>query len=100
MSTNKPNTKNAAQLLEEQKTRFQTLLNRRTAVQVELATAERQLKEAGDEAEEEFGTRDIGQLRELFSSRETDNARKVQEFIGNLDALEAGLKEVEARLAS
>lgn len=89
-----------AQLLEEHKARHQTLTERRQRVQVELETAARQLEEAQTEAEREFGTRDLAELRNLYTQREQENERKVAQFIEDLNALEAALAEVERQIAS
>lgn len=92
--------KSTAQILEEAKTRHQRLADRRQRVQVELEAAARQLEEAQDEAEREFGTRDLEALRELYAQREKENEQKVQEFVANLDELETALNEVEGQLAT
>ena len=89
-----------AQLLEEHKARHQTLTERRQRVQVELETAARQLEEAQSEAERDFGTRDLAELRNLYTEREQENERKVSQFIEDLNALEAALAEMERQLAS
>lgn len=92
--------KSTAQILEESKARHQALAERRQRLQVELEAAARQLEEAESEAEREFGTRDLNELRELYAKREEENERKVSEFVSALDALEASLAEVERQLAN
>lgn len=92
--------KTAAQVLEENKARYQSLAERRQRVQVELEAAARQLEEAQNEAERDFGTRDLAELRNLYTQREQENERLVTEFVSELDALEASLAEVERQLAS
>jgi len=93
-------TKSAAQILEEQKARYQALIERRTKVFVELEPAGRQLEEAEAEAEREFGTRDLAQLRKMYLEREQENERRVNEFLQSLETLEQELAEVERQLAS
>jgi hypothetical protein len=92
--------KSAAQVLEENKARYQALIERRQRLQVELEAAARQLREAQDEAERDFGTRDIDALRAMYAKREEENEQKVAQFVQDLDALEAALVEVERQLAS
>jgi len=93
-------TKGAAHLLEEHKARHAALTERRQRVQVELEAAARQLEEAQAEAERDFGTRDLAELRALYAQREQENERKVSQFIDDLNALEASLADVERQLAS
>jgi hypothetical protein len=92
--------KSAAQLLEEQKTRYDALVRRRTTVQVELEAANRQYTEAQEEAKKEFGTGDLDALRALYVQSEAENERKVRQFAQELDALETAVGDAEQQLAS
>ena len=87
-------------LLEQGKARHQKLAQRLTKVQVEVETATRQLRDAQEEAQREFGTSDLNSLRALYEQREADNARMVAEFVAQLDSLEQALSDVERQLAS
>lgn len=93
-------TKSTAQVLEEQKARHAALAERRQRAQVEMEHSARQLEEAQEEAEREYGTREVPALRTLFTEREQENERKVAQFIEDLNALEAALVEVERQLAA
>jgi hypothetical protein len=93
-------TKSAAQQLEEQKARHQALVQRRTKVQVELESAARQYAEAQAEAQREFGTGDLEELRALYLRSEAENERAVQQFAKELDALETAVADAEQQLVS
>lgn len=98
MST--PNKKTSAQILEENRGRHQSLLERKQRVEVELRAAGHQLAEAQAEAQRDFGTSDLDALRTLYATREQENADKVSAFVAGLDALEQELADVERQLAS
>ena len=92
--------KTAAQLLEEQKARFNALAERRNRVAVELETAARQYAEAEAEAVREFGTGNLDELRQLYTTNEAENERRVRQFITEVDAVETTLSDIEKQLAS
>lgn len=92
-------TKNAVAMLEESKKKFETLVQKRTRIQVELETAKRQFLEASEEAKSEFGTADLGELRELYRNREAENNAKAVEFAMAVEDLEAQLAEIEQKAA-
>lgn len=93
-------TRSAAQRLEEQKSRFQALTERKNRLQVELETAARQFAEAQAEAQREFGTGDLDELRALYATSERENEERVAKFTADLDAIEKVLADTEAQLAS
>lgn len=93
-------TKSTVELLEDGKKRLAAMTERHTRIQVELETTRRQLNEAKLEAELEYGTSDLGQLRELYKQRETENTTAVSEFLQALDDLDTTLRKTEQALAS
>lgn len=87
--------KTAVELLEEQKKRYEKLVARRGALQGELTAAQRQFKEAEEEALREFGTANLDELRALLKQRQAENDQKTMEFMDVLDACEEQLKAIE-----
>lgn len=87
--------KTAVELLEEQKKRYEKLVARRGTLQGELTAAQRQLKEAEEEALREFGTANLDELRALLKQRQAENDQKTMEFMDVLDACEDQLKAIE-----
>lgn len=89
--------KNAVAMLDESKKKLEVLTQRRTRIQVELETARRQFQEACDEAKKEFGTSDLGELRELYRTREAENNTKALDFAMAVEEAEAQLHEIEQK---
>ena len=92
--------KTSTQLLEEHKSRYAALVQRRTKVEVERESARRQYAEAQEEALREFGTGDLEALRQLYLQSEAENERKVQQFGRELDALESAVVDAEHQLVA
>jgi len=90
----------AAQRLEEAKARHRQMIERRAKAQADFEAAARQLKEAREQAEQEFGTGDLAQLRKLYGERERENEQAVDAFVRALDEREAALQQAESALAS
>ena len=90
----------AAQRLEEAKARHRQMIERRAKAQADFEAAERQLNEARTEAEQEFGTGDLTELRRLYAERERENEQAVEKFVRELDEREAALRQAEAALAA
>lgn len=90
----------AAQRLEEAKARHRQMIERRAKAQADFEAAERQLKEAREEAEREFGTGDLTELRKLYADRERENEQSVDQFVNALNQGEAALQEAEAALVA
>ena len=90
----------ASQRLEEAKGRHRQMIERRAKAQADFEAAERQLREARGEAEQEFGTGDLGELRRLYADRERENEQAVERFVHDLNEREAALREAEAALVA
>ncbi len=90
----------AAQRLEEAKARHRQMIERRAKAQADFEAAERQLKEAREEAEQEFGTGDLAALRKLYADRERANEQAVELFVSELNERESALREAEAALGA
>lgn len=93
-------TKSAIERLEEGKRRLLTLTDTRTRLEVELQAARRQLAEAQQEAEQEFGTSDLDKLRALFRDREERNNKAVEAFLDALTEAENSLRKAAQAMNS
>jgi len=92
--------KSAVEKLEDGKKQLHLLIERRTRIQVQLESAKTQLKEAQVEAELDYGTANLADLRELYKQREEQNNAAVDAFIQSLTELELTLKQTETALNS
>lgn len=93
-----PAEKTAIALLEEQKRRHASLLERRTRAMGQLDAERRALEEARAEAIALFGTADLEELRALYASTSQANDLTVVEFVMALDEVDQGLSTVERQL--
>ena len=90
--------KTPVELVEEGKKRLAGLRERQHAVAVRLEATRQKLTDTRLEAEMEFGTADLGQLRELYKQREEANANAAAEFTMALDDIDAALRRTERAL--
>ena len=90
----------AAQRLEEARSRHRQMIERRAKAQADFEAAKRQLKEAREEAEQEFGTGDLASLRKLYADRERENEQAVDKFVRELDEREMALRQAETALTA
>lgn len=90
--------KSSVQILEEQKRRLTNLQERRTRVQVRLETERNALQTAQQEAVAMFGTADLDALRALYRERQSENDRRVMEFVMSLDDIEQRLADIERQI--
>ncbi len=90
--------KSSVQILEEQKRRLANLQERRTRVQVRLETERNALQTAQQEAVALFGTADLDALRALYRERQSENDRRVMEFVMSLDDIEQRLADIERQI--
>jgi len=91
--------KNVIEKFEEGKKRFDALVLRRQRMQVELETSRRQFLEGSRDAETEFGTSKLPELRDLYRTREATKLQEVLEFLMGVDELEAELNDIEQKAA-
>lgn len=92
--------KTPAELLAEGKKRLDILRSRQNELAIRIGSARQNLKDAQVEADMEFGTSNLAQLRELFKQREESNALAVTEFTMALDDIDSALRRTEQALAS
>lgn len=92
------NQKTPTQVLEEQKNRLANLQERRTRIQVKLESERKALQDAQAEAQAQFGTSDLAELRAMFKERQEENSRKVIEFVMSLDEVESSLTDIERKI--
>lgn len=90
--------KTSVQILDDQKRRLAALQERRTRVQVRVETERRALQETQAEAQAQFGTSDLEALRQLYRDRQSDNDRKVVEFVMALDEIDQRLSDIERQI--
>lgn len=91
--------KNAIPMFEAGKKKFEQLVQRRSRLQFELEASRRQFLEGSKEAEIEFGTAKVPELRELYKTREATKLQNILEFVMGVDDLEAELKDIEEKAA-
>jgi hypothetical protein len=91
--------KNAIPMFEAGKKKFEELVQRRTRLQVELEASKRQFLEGSKDAELEFGTSKLPELRELYKTKEATKLQDILEFVMGVDELEAELKDIEEKAA-
>ena len=90
--------KTAVELVEEGKKRLSALRDRQHAIAVRLEATKQQLADTRLEAELEFNTSDLVELRELFRKREEANAVAATDFTMALDEIDAALRRTERAL--
>jgi RNase adaptor protein for sRNA GlmZ degradation len=91
--------KTTVQILEEQRRRHASLLERRTRAQVRLENEKKVLKEAQEEAMRLFGTSDLTALRTMYKDVQAENENKVMDFIFVLDEVESSLVNIERQIS-
>jgi hypothetical protein len=91
--------KNALAEFEAGKKRFEALVAKRHRFQAELEASRRQFLEASREAELEFQTSKLPELRELYRTREAAKLQDILEFVMGVDEACADLEAVEKQAA-
>lgn len=91
--------KNAIPMFEAGKKKFDAIVQRRSRLQAELEVSRRQFLEGSKDAEIEFGTSKLPELRELYKTREATKLQNILEFVMGVDEVEAELKDIEEKAA-
>ncbi len=91
--------KNALELLEQAKQRVEGANTRRQRIQVQLESARQQYAEAVGEAETNYGTADLAQLRAILVKQEADNEKAIMEFVHAVNGFENFIERIEKALA-
>jgi chromosome segregation ATPase len=82
-------------LLELRK-QHQSLHERKIATEQDRKNLEQRLQELRAQAEREFGTSDIDQLRRLLEERRQENERMVREYQQHIDDIQQRLLEIDS----
>lgn len=80
--------KSVTDQLKELQVKHQALKDRKIRLEAELANAQRELASAQAEAESEFGTSDLEELRALYDETEQKNAAAIAGFAEKLSEIE------------
>ena len=86
------------QTIEELTGRFQDLDKERTRVHTLLEQAQLELEELLAEAERDYGTRDLKELKSKLKELDSENLKMRKQYQKNLSAVERQLAQVEERL--
>jgi phage shock protein A len=87
------------QTIEELRKRYEELNEKKITAAANHETARKQLTELKATAKEQWGTDDLEELRKKLKDMEAENERKRREYQGQLDKIEADLKEVDEKFA-
>jgi len=89
-----------ARSIEQLKTEYEQLNEKKIQAQTQLQEAEKQLAALQKEAKEEFGTSDVDELTKKLKEMETENERRRSEYQELLDKINGELQAVEKSTAS
>lgn len=89
----------ALEQLEQLKKRLDALTARRTQAQVKLEAARQQYAEAVREAQANYGTSNLDELRAILVRQEEANNAALADFTRGLDEFENFIQRIEAALA-
>jgi chromosome segregation ATPase len=81
--------------IEQLKEQYEKLNRRKIQTETQLATANAQLEELLQEAESEFGTSDVAELKKKLAKMEDENSKNRREYQTLLDKIEADLAAIE-----
>lgn len=85
------------QSIEELKKRYENLHRKKIQAETNLENARKQLEELKAQARKEYGTDDIGALKEKLAEMQAENERRRAEYQQRLDRIEADLAAVEEK---
>ncbi|EMI40409.1 MULTISPECIES: hypothetical protein [Pirellulaceae] len=89
-----------ARTIEQLKSEYEQLNERKIQAQTQLQEAQKQLTALQAEAEKEFGTSDVKELTEKLEQMETENEKRRSEYQTLLDKISGDLAEVEKATAA
>lgn len=89
-----------ARSIEELTSEYQRLNERRIQTQTQLEEATKQLDALQKEAEEEFGTSDVAELRTKLAQMEAENEKRRSEYQTLLEGIATELEQVEQETTS
>ena len=92
--------KSNVQTIETLTERFQNLDKERTRVQALLGQAESEFEQLLEEAERDYGTRDLKELKSKLKELESENLKMREQYQKDLDTIEKSLTQVESRFDS
>ena len=81
--------------IEQLKEQYEKLNTRKIETKTQLKRAEEDLSQLQQEAESEFGTRDVAELQKKLEKMEAENAKNRQEYQALLDKIENDLAAIE-----
>lgn len=90
-------TKLNVQTIEQLTGRFQDLDKERTRVHALLGQAESELEELLEESEQDYGTRDLKELKTKLKELESENLKMRKQYQKALNEIEKQLAQVEER---
>jgi hypothetical protein len=85
----------AQERLLELRKQYQSLHERKIATERDRQNLEERLRELRTQAEREYGTSDIDQLRQLLEERRRDNDRMVKEYQQHIDDIQQRLNAID-----
>jgi len=83
------------QSIEELRKRYEELNRKKITAEADHKNAQKQLDELKTAAKAQWDTDDLEELRAKLKKMEDDNERKRSEYQGQLDQIEADLKDVD-----
>lgn len=90
----------AVEQLEQSKQRLESVKVRRQRAQVQLEAGRQQLAEAQREAQELYGTSDLGELKKILAKQEADNTAALGEFQKAVADFEGFIGRIEEALTN
>ena len=87
------------QSIEQLQQRYQDLNRKKIQAETQRDSATKRLDELKAQAQEKYGTDDVAKLQEKLAEINNENARKKAKYQEDLDKIEKGLTEVEAKFA-
>ncbi|SMP73172.1 hypothetical protein SAMN06265222_11643 [Neorhodopirellula lusitana] len=89
-----------ARSIEQLKSEYEQLNERKIQAQTQLEEAEKQLKKLQEESEAEFGTSDIDELTKKLEEMEAENEKQRSDYQALLDQISQDLEKVESGKAT